>query len=179
MPGGRGSAGGGSTGADRGVAVTRPEAAPAPSPFTARSWKLYSVPLARPVTLCSIVVAPLPAMSVQPGSQVAPPSVLRRCCHLVTGEPLSGPAVHARTAWPSPALAVTPVGADGTTDVPSPSAMVPVAVASASLMRDGLGLDRVRVSVSPPSSWVSTSTGTGTVFAVSFAWKVSVPEVDV
>ena len=85
-----------------GVAVTVAEAAPAPTPFTARSWKLYAVPLARPVTRCSTVAASLPAMSVQPGFQVVPPSALRRYCHPVTAESLSAPAVHARTAAPAP-----------------------------------------------------------------------------
>ena len=55
--------------------------------------------------------------------------------------------------------------------------MVPVA--SASETRAPAAFDRVSVNVSSPSSCASSSTGTVTVFAVSPAAKVSVPEVAV
>ena len=55
--------------------------------------------------------------------------------------------------------------------------IVPVAVASPSFaVAAGTGLESVNVIVSEPSSWLSSSTSTETVFPVSPALKLSVPE---
>ncbi len=63
------------------------------------------------------------------------------------------------------------------TGVVSSFRMVPVPWPSAIVAFTGL--DKVRVKVSSASTAVSPLTGTGTVFVVSPAAKVSVPEVDV
>ena len=61
----------------------------------------------------------------------------------------------------------------------SGSLLTIVPVAAASRMRAPDAFDSVSVSVSSPSSCASSSTVTFTVFSVSPAWKVSVPETAV
>ena len=101
-------AGGGS---GLGVAVTR---APAPGLFglrTARTSKVYSVSLVRPVTACWMVDAELFAMSVQSGFQVVPPSALRRCWYLLI---VASPGLFQLSVVRAlPATAPRPVGAGG------------------------------------------------------------------
>ena len=55
-----------------GVAFTLSEPGPAPAEVTARTLKVYSVSLVRPVTVWVVVAAPLPGTSVQ----LEPPSLL-------------------------------------------------------------------------------------------------------
>ncbi len=55
----------GAPGTLAGVAVASLESAALPTLFTARTWKVYSVPFVRPVTVWLAVVAPLPEMSSQ------------------------------------------------------------------------------------------------------------------
>ena len=70
------------------------EAAPSPAAFTARTSKVYAVPLSRPSTVRGVLVAlrmmvVLPAMSAQSGSQLSPPSSLCRYWKPVRGLPPS------------------------------------------------------------------------------------------
>ena len=55
----------GTLGTVTGVAVASLEAGPSPMGFLARTLNLYMVPLVRPVTVCSVVFALAPEMSVQ------------------------------------------------------------------------------------------------------------------
>ena len=77
-------------------------------PFTAATWKMYDVPLTRPVT---VVEEPATASGTE--TQVSP-SLLYSTTYPVTAEPLSERgALHDRSADPSPREATTSVGASG------------------------------------------------------------------
>ena len=93
---------------------------PDPSLFTARTWKVYSVPLAKLVT---VTVRSSPwsepesepsGTSVQSGAQLVPPSALTRYWYLVMAAPPSeAGAVQVRVASAVPAVAVSDAGAPG------------------------------------------------------------------
>ena len=91
----------------RGVAGTRTEA-PAPTAFTARSSKVYSVPFLRFETSTLIVFGLVPrGISTQRfGSQLTPPSVLCRYSFRSSGEPLASAGSQAIVTWRSPSEAV-------------------------------------------------------------------------
>ena len=65
----------------------------------------------RPVSVCDVVSAPLPDMSVQSGSQAEPPSALTRTWYLVMA--LSAGLVQPSAMAASPPVAVRFVGAGG------------------------------------------------------------------
>ena len=80
----------------------------------------------------------------------------------------------ASTTWPA---TVRPKRASHAFGIGSEFSIVPVASASRSRAPDAF--ERVSVSVSPPSSCALSMTATFTVFSVSPASKVSVPEAAV
>ena len=93
-----------------GVAVTVADSVPFVVPATARTWKLYCVPLARPVTVWLVVVALLLVMSVHdPQLTVVP--VPWRSWYLSMA--LLDGSVQVRVTCASPAVAVRPAGASG------------------------------------------------------------------
>ena len=73
-----------------------------------RSWRWSD-----PVTVCEVVLAPLPETSVQSWPQLVPPSSLTRYWYLVIAES-EGPVQVSETR-PLSGVAVRPVGAAGTT----------------------------------------------------------------
>jgi hypothetical protein len=83
------------------------DAAEIPTALVAVTLNVYAVPLARPVTVA--VVAPVVVALFPPGLAVT--------VYPVIGDPpsLAG-AAQDTTAWASPGVAVTPVGAVGTVD---------------------------------------------------------------
>ena len=99
-----------------GVAVAVFDAALADVPSRARIWKLYAVPLARPVAVCETVAAVLPEMPVQPPQAKGEPDPRR---YSYPSMSLSPGSAHASATCPSPAVAVRPVGAAGASGIGS------------------------------------------------------------
>ena len=96
-----------------GVAVTL-EDSPVPTALTARTSKVYSVPVLRLSSVWLVVVESLPAIGPQSGTQVVPPSMLCRCSYPVSGEPLSGARVQSSVTQSPPVDADRLPGASGT-----------------------------------------------------------------
>src|SRR4051794_20488245 len=83
-----------------------PDNGPAPTAFTARTRKLYAVPLVSPVTVVDVAV---PAIPVTVRTTVVP---VRTCTlNEVIGEPPVAPGVQRTVAWALPAVAVPMAGA--------------------------------------------------------------------
>ena len=96
------------------------EAAPAPTPFTARTWNRWTTPLASFVTVCLLVPAPALGTAVQ--APYPPPPTLALTSQPVTATPPSLPAVQDRVTAASPSLEVRSVGCAGTVAVGEPLA---------------------------------------------------------
>ncbi len=92
-------------------AVTTGEvpAGPVPLAFTAATWKVYAVPLLRPVMVADVGVGPtlVAVWAVEPmyGVIVYP---------VIALPPFEDGAFHVTVAWALPPVAVTAVGAPGT-----------------------------------------------------------------
>ena len=99
---------GGASGARSGVAVTS-DTAPGPPRSRARRRNVRVAPFSRPRTVCEVVAAPLPTMSVQ--APQAPPSFLRWTWYFVMVRSDGSLQRSATTA--SPAAALKPEGFAG------------------------------------------------------------------
>src|SRR4051794_11212433 len=96
----------GADGADSGLA---------PTPFSARTWNVYAVPLVRLVTFCVVAPAAMPVMV----RTTVPPRSTSSSWLVMAGTPMAVPGVQLTVAEALPAVAVTPLGAVG-----APTSMV-------------------------------------------------------